>query len=43
MEVREMIGTSVRTMVKMKVTSDEEQHQDMVNVTTEVCERGGRR
>ena len=28
MKVREMIGTSVRTMVKMKVTTDGDQHQD---------------
>ena len=38
MKVREMIGTSVMTMVK--VTTD---HQAMVKVTTEVWERGGRR
>ena len=28
MKVREMIGTSVRTMAKMKVTTDGDQHQD---------------
>ena len=28
MKVREMIGTSVRTMMKVKVTTDGEQHQD---------------
>ena len=43
MEVRELMGTSVRTMVKVKVTTDGDQHQDMVKVTTEVWERGGRR
>ena len=43
MKVREWIGTSVRTTVKVKVTTDGDQHQDMVKVTTEVWERGGRR
>ena len=28
MKVRETIGTSVGTMVKMKVTTDGDQHQD---------------
>ena len=28
MKVRETIGTSVRTMVKTKVTTDGDQHQD---------------
>ena len=41
MEVRETIGTNVRTMVK--VTTDGDQHQDMVDMTMEVWERGGRR
>ena len=43
MKVRETIGTTVRTMLNMEVTTDGDQHQDMVNVTTEVWERGGRR
>ena len=43
MKVREMFGTTVRTMLNMKVTTDRGQHQDMVNVTTDVWERGGRR
>ena len=30
------MGSSVRTMVKAKVTTDGDQHQDMLNVTTEV-------
>ena len=34
--LREMIGTKVRTM-----TTDEDQHQDMVNVATKIRERGG--
>ena len=28
MEVRERMGTSVRTVVKVKVTTDGDQHQD---------------
>ena len=43
MKIRETIGTTVRTMLNMKVTTHEDQHQDMVNVTTKVWERGGRR
>ena len=43
MKVRETIGTTVRTMLNMEVTTDGDQHQDMVNLTTEVWERGGRR
>ena len=43
MKVREWIGTSVRTTVKVKVTTDGDQHQYMVNVTTETWERGARR
>ena len=43
MKVRETIGTTVRTMLNMKVTTDGDQHQDMVNVTTEIWERGGGR
>ena len=39
MKVRETIGTSVGTMLNMEVTMD----GDMVNVTTEIWERGGRR
>ena len=42
MKVRETIGTTVRTMLNMAVTTDGGQHQDMVNVTTEIWERGGR-
>ena len=34
MKVRETIGTTVRTMVNMKVTTDGDQHQDMVKVAT---------
>ena len=41
MEVREMIGTSIRTMVKTKVTTSGDQHQGMVNVAAEIWERGG--
>ena len=40
MEVRERIGTSVKTMVQM---TDGDQDQDIVKVTTDVWERGGRR
>ena len=43
MKVRETIGTTVRTMVKMKVTTNGDQHQDMANVATEVRERGEKR
>ena len=44
MKVRETIGTTVRTMVNMKVTTDGDRHQeDMVNVATEEWERGGPR
>ena len=43
MQVRETIGTTVRTMLNMEVATDGDQHQNMVKVTTEVCERGGRR
>ena len=43
MKVRETIGTSVGTMLNIKVNTDGDQNQDMVNVTTEVWERGGRR
>ena len=39
MKLRERMGTNVRTMVKVKVTTDGDQHQDMVKVTTEVWER----
>ena len=39
MKVRKRVGTSVRTMVKVKVTTDGDQHQDMLKVTTEVWER----
>ena len=39
MKVREMIGPSVRTMVK--VTTGGDQHQHMVNMVTEAWERGG--
>ena len=41
MEVRELMGTSVRTMVQ--VATDGDRHQDMVKMTTDVWERGGRR
>ena len=43
MKVRERMGTGVRTMVQVKVATDGDKHQDMVKVTTEVWERGGRR
>ena len=43
MKVRETIGTTIRTMLNVEVTTDGYQHPDMVNVTTEVWERGGRR
>ena len=43
MEVRERMGTGVSTMVQVKVTTDVDKHQDMVEVTTEVWERGARR
>ena len=43
MKVRERMGTSVRTTVKVKVITDGDQHQDMLKVTTETWERGGRR
>ena len=33
--------TSVRTMVKVKVTTDGDQHQDMVNVNAGLWEREG--
>ena len=39
MKVRERMGTSVRTTVKVKVTTDGDRHQDMVTVTTETWER----
>ena len=39
MEVRERMGTSVKTMVKIKVATDGDQHQDIVKVTTDVWER----
>ena len=41
MKDRKGTGTSARTMVN--VTTDGDQHQDMVNVATELWERGGRR
>ena len=43
MKVRERMGTSVRIMGEVKATTDGDQHQDIVTVTTEVWERGGRR
>ena len=43
MKGMEPMGTSASTMVKVKVTTDGDQHQDMVEVTTETWERGGRR
>ena len=43
MEVRELMGTSVRIMVKVKVTTNGNRYQDIVKVTTEVWEGGGRR
>ena len=43
MEVRETIGTTARTMLSMEVTTDGDQHQGMVNMTTETWERGGGR
>ena len=39
MKVRERIETIARTMVNMKVTTDGDQHQDMVNAATEIWER----
>ena len=36
MNVRERMGTSVRTIVKVKATTDGDQHQDTVEVTTKV-------
>ena len=39
MKVREPIGTTVGTMVK--VTTDGDQHQGVVNAATEVWQRGG--
>ena len=41
MKLREQMGTNAKTMVTVKVTTDGDQHQDMVNVTTEVWERAG--
>ena len=43
MKARKMIGTSIRAIAKVKVTTDGDQHQDMVKVTAEVWKRGGRR
>ena len=39
MKVREIMGSSVRTMVK--VTTDGDQHQDIVNVASEISGRAG--
>ena len=36
MEVRELMGNSVRAMVNVEVTTDGKRHQDMAKVTTEV-------
>ena len=39
MKVRERMGTSVRTTMKVKVATDGDRHQDMVKVSTDVWER----
>ena len=42
MKLSERMGTSLRTMVQVKVTTDGDRYQDVVKVAMGVWERGGR-